>query len=117
MRTEKPLTSLIAIAALLAPAIAAAANTANPGRDGSRAPMHYAYPSHTGLQASRERVIDELREAKAVGLIVHGEQGYPPETPTAMFKTREEVRTELEAAKAAGLMSFGELGYPPGTSG
>jgi|GEM_PF-1035369 len=117
MRTDKPLTSLIAITALLAPAIVAAANTANPGRDGNKVPMHYAYPSHTGPQASREQVIEELREAKAVGLIVHGEQGYPPETPTATFKTREEVRAELEAAKAAGLMSFGELDYPPGTSG
>lgn len=62
---------------------------------------------------TRAQVIAELQQAKALGLLSHGELDYPPALQGSSSKTRQEVRAELAAARAAGTLSHGESDYPP----
>lgn len=68
----------------------------------------------TAVQAepkTREQVAAELRQAKAAGLVTHGEQDYPPQVYQPSSKTRAEVRADLRLWTRAGLADLhrGEL--------
>lgn len=65
---------------------------------------------------TREQVRAELMQAKAAGLVTHGELEYPVELPATQAKTRAQVREELDAARRAGLVTHGDLDYPPAVS-
>ncbi|MFW7342338.1 DUF4148 domain-containing protein [Pollutimonas sp. H1-120] len=62
---------------------------------------------------TRTQVVAELHEARALGLMSHGELDYPLALQASSSKTRQQVQAELAAARAAGTLSHGELDYPP----
>lgn len=62
---------------------------------------------------SRAQVVEELKQARAAGLMPAGDANYPALPAFVSTKTRAQVIEELKQARAAGLMPVGDASYPP----
>ncbi|MBP0598721.1 DUF4148 domain-containing protein [Herbaspirillum sp. LeCh32-8] len=61
---------------------------------------------------TRAQVIEELKQARAAGLMPVGDADYPKLPAFVSTKTRAQVIEELKQARAAGLMPVGDADFP-----
>ncbi|MCA1325032.1 DUF4148 domain-containing protein [Herbaspirillum sp. alder98] len=61
---------------------------------------------------TRTQVIEELKQARAAGLISSGDYDYPKLAPFVSTKTRAQVVEELKQAQARGEVNVGDAYYP-----
>ncbi|EJN06030.1 DUF4148 domain-containing protein [Herbaspirillum sp. YR522] len=61
---------------------------------------------------TRAQVIEELKQARAAGLVSSGDYDYPKLAPFVSTKTRAQVIDELKQAQARGEVNVGDANYP-----
>ncbi|VVE21180.1 hypothetical protein PCO31110_03178 [Pandoraea communis] len=102
MNTKNIAIVLIAAVASLG---AVASNAAENGNN-------YPQVASQGQPLTRADVLADLAQARAQGVIPHGDADYPVYVASGPAMSRTEVKAQLAQARAEGLMAQNDIDYP-----
>ncbi|VVD84785.1 DUF4148 domain-containing protein [Pandoraea terrigena] len=92
--------------------IAAVASLGGVASNAAENGNNYPEIASQGQPLTRAAVLTDLAQARAQGLIPHGDADYPVYVASVSTKSRADVKADLAQARAQGLVPQNDVDYP-----